>query len=130
LETPDDLRYARTHEWARRDGELVRVGVTDYAQEQLGDIVFLELPEAGQAVTAGEPFGVVESVKAVDDLHAPVAGEVAEVNGEVLDQPEIVNEDPYGRGWVVAIRPSDAAELNTLMDGAAYRKHCEEEGAR
>jgi glycine cleavage system H protein len=130
LETPSDLRYARTHEWARRDGDVVRVGVTDYAQEQLGDIVFLELPEAGQAVTAGEAFGVVESVKAVDDLHAPVSGEIAEVNGEVLDQPEVVNEDPYGQGWMVAIRPSGAAELEALMDAAAYRKHCEEEGAR
>jgi len=128
LETPHDLRYAETHEWARQDGDLVRVGVTDFAQEQLGDIVFLDLPEVGRVVTRGEGFGIVESVKAVDDLHAPVGGEIAEVNGDLLDQPEVVNEDPYRRGWMVAIRPSDPEEIEALMDAPAYQKHCEEGG--
>jgi glycine cleavage system H protein len=127
LEIPRDLRYARTHEWAKLEGELVRVGITDFAQGQLGDIVFLELPEIGRTVAQGEGFGVVESVKAVDDLNAPVGGAVAEVNEELGDRPELVNEDPYGKGWMVAIRADDPTEMDALMDGPAYEKQCQEE---
>jgi len=126
VEFPQDLRYASTHEWARLEGELIRVGVSDYAQEQLGDIVFLELPEVGQAVEAGAPFGVIESVKAVDDLCAPVTGEVAEVNAELEDHPELVNEDPYGRGWLIVIRGREPEALEALMDAAAYEAYCAE----
>ncbi len=126
LGTQDDLRYAPTHEWARVEGDIVRVGVTDFAQEQLGDMVFFELPEVGRAVAAGEGFGVIESVKAVDDLCAPVSGEITEVNDDLLDEPEVVNQDPFGNGWIVAIRLSDPTELDALMDAAAYAKHCEE----
>lgn len=127
MEIPRDLRYARTHEWAKRDGDLIRVGITDFAQEQLGDIVFLELPETGGTVAQDEGFGVIESVKAVDDLHAPVGGEIVEVNEELADRPELVNEDPYGQGWMVAIRADDPTEMDSLMDGPAYEKQCEEE---
>lgn len=126
METPQDRRYARTHEWARLEHDLVRMGISDYAQEQLGDIVFLELPEPGRIVQQGEPLGTVESVKAVSDLFAPVSGEVVEVNEELADQPEIVNQDPYGAGWMVAIRPSDPEELASLLDVSAYVQHCEE----
>ena len=127
METPHVLRYARTHEWAKREGDLVRVGISDFAQAQLGDIVFLELPEPGRVVARGDTLGVVESVKAVADLWAPVSGEVVEVNGDLADTPELVNEDPYGKGWMVAIRLSDSDELAALLDAAAYRLHCEED---
>ena len=126
MATPDDARFAATHEWARQEDGLVRVGVTDFAQGELGDMVFFELPEVGREVSQGEGFGVIESVKAVDDLCAPVSGEVVEVNEGLLDEPEIVNAEPYGRGWIAAIRPSDAAEFAGLMDADAYAKHCEE----
>jgi glycine cleavage system H protein len=128
VEIPHVLRYARTHEWVRHEDDLVRVGISDFAQEQLGDIVFLELPEPGRVVARGDTLGVVESVKAVADLWAPVGGEVVEVNADLADTPELVNQDPYGKGWMVAIRPSDADELASLMDAAAYEQHCEEEG--
>lgn len=127
MRIPDDRRYTRTHEWAKREGELVRAGITDFAQEQLGDIVFLELPEVGRTVAQDEGFGVVESVKAVEDLHAPVGGEIVEVNEELDDQPETVNDDPYDRAWMVVIRADDPAGMDALMDAAAYEKHCEEE---
>jgi len=126
VDTPQELRYAATHEWARHEGELVRVGISDYAQDQLGDIVFIELPEVGREVEQGKAFGVVESVKAVDDLCAPVAGEVVEVNEALDDQPELVNEDPYEQGWIAVLRVSTPEELDTLMDAAAYDAHCEE----
>jgi len=105
----------------------VRVGITDFAQDQLGDIVFVELPEVGRTVGQDEGFGVIESVKAVEDLHAPVGGEIVEVNAELDDQPEVVNEDPYDGAWMVVIRAGDPAEMVSLMDASAYGKHCEEE---
>jgi glycine cleavage system H protein len=126
LDTPQDRRYARTHEWAKQETDLVRVGISDYAQEQLGDIVFLELPETGRTVQQGDPLGTVESVKAVSDLLAPVSGEVVQANEELADQPELVNQDPYGEGWMVVIRASSLDELASLMDAAAYGLHCEE----
>lgn len=124
---PKEFRYAKTHEWAKVEGDLARVGITNYAQEHLGDIVFVELPEVGRQVKQGEAFGVVESVKAVSDCYAPVSGEVVEINDTLADKPETLNQDPHGEGWMVVIRMSDPAELNNLMDVAAYEKHCEEE---
>jgi glycine cleavage system H protein len=117
---PPDLKYTRDHEWARKEGARVRVGVTAFAQEQLGDVVFVELPKVGAKVTQKQSFGVVESVKAVSDLFAPLSGAVAEVNGELPNAPETVNQDPYGRGWMIVINPANAAEWDQLLDAAAY----------
>jgi glycine cleavage system H protein len=123
---PNDLRYTRDDEWCRSEGERVVIGVTDYAQQQLGDIVFVELPAVGRTIEKGEPFGVIESVKAVSDLYAPVSGEVVEVNPALADHPEHVNEDCYGDGWMIAVAPSDAKEIEALLGAEAYRKHVEE----
>ncbi len=120
---PTDLRYTREHEWARREGDRVRVGITAYAQEQLGDVVFVELPKVGARVTAHQTFGVVESVKAVSDLFAPVSGEVVEVNVDLQKSPELVNQDPYGRGWMLLIRPSDPGEWEGLLTAGQYEEH-------
>jgi glycine cleavage system H protein len=117
---PDDVRYTSEHEWARAEGEVVRVGITFYAQDALGDVVYVELPEVGTQITQDAPFGEIQSPKAVSDLYAPVTGEIVERNEEALATPELVNEDPYGEGWLVVIRPSDAGELARLMDAAAY----------
>jgi glycine cleavage system H protein len=122
-EIPESLRYTKDDEWAREEGARIVVGVSDYAQQQLGDVVFVELPEVGRGVEAGEPFGVIESVKAVADLFAPVSGEIVEVNDALKDAPETVNEDCYGEGWLVAIEPSDPGELQRLLSAAAYRQH-------
>jgi len=119
---PDDLRYTKDHEWIRRDGERGVVGITHHAQAQLGDVVFVELPEVGRAVKAGETFGTVESVKAVSELFSPVTGEVVEVNQALSGTPETVNGDPYGSGWMIAVRLANAGELDALMDAGAYRK--------
>jgi glycine cleavage system H protein len=126
LTIPEDRKYTTTHEWAAAEGEVARVGITDYAQEQLGDIVFLELPAPGTAVTRGEACGVIESVKAVEDLRAPLTGEIVQANDELSDRPETINQDPYGQGWIVTIRPSDPQELAELLDAPAYAKLCEE----
>ena len=120
---PEHLRYSEEDEWARLEGNRVTMGITDYAQQQLGDIVYVELPELGRVLDAGEPFGVIESVKAVSDLYAPVAGEVVEVNEVLAEQPEAVNEDCYGDGWMIAIQVDDASALASLLDAAAYLKH-------
>jgi glycine cleavage system H protein len=119
---PADLRYTREHEWAKQEGERVRVGITHFAQEQLGDVVFVELPKAGARVRAHQTFGVVESVKAVSDLFAPVSGEVAEVNAELAQKPETVNQDPYGRGWMLAVTPADPKEWDQLLTAAQYEQ--------
>src|SRR5438067_12598972 len=111
---PGDLKYTREHEWARQEGGRVRVGITAYAQEQLGDVVFVELPKVGAKVTARQSFGVVESVKAVSDLFAPVTGEVAEVNGDLPKTPEAVNQDPYGKGWMILVKAAKPEEWNEL----------------
>jgi glycine cleavage system H protein len=119
---PPDLRYTRDHEWARQEDQRVRVGITAYAQEQLGDVVFVELPKVGARVTQKQSFGVVESVKAVSDLFAPISGEVVEVNGELPNAPETVNQDPYGRGWMIVIAPAKPGEWNDLLTGAQYEE--------
>jgi glycine cleavage system H protein len=125
---PPDLKYTRDHEWAKKEGPRIRVGITAYAQEQLGDVVFVELPKVGAKVAQRQSFGVVESVKAVSDLFAPVSGEVAEVNGELPKAPETVNADPYGRGWMIAVTPSAPGEWDTLLDAAGYEAFLAEGG--
>lgn len=122
-EVPKDLRYTREDEWVRIEGERVVVGVTDYAQQQLGDVVFVELPAASGSVERGEPFGVIESVKAVADLFGPISGRVAEVNALLADHPELVNADCYGDGWMLVLEPDDPSELEQLLDAAAYQQH-------
>lgn len=117
---PADLKYTREHEWARQDGDLVRVGVTAYAVEQLGDVTLVDLPPVGSEVQAQERFGDIESVKTVSELFAPISGEIVEINGELESSPELVNEGPYDQGWMVAIKPSDPAEIDRLMDAGAY----------
>lgn len=119
---PSDVRYTSEHEWARLEGGNVRVGITDYAQDALGDVVYVELPDVGARVTQDAPFGEIQSPKAVSDLFAPVTGEVIERNDEVISAPELANEDPYGEGWLVLIRPDDPAELDELMDATAYEE--------
>jgi len=119
---PKDLKYTREHEWAKQEGDRVRVGITAYSQEQLGDVVFVELPKVGARVTATKNFGVVESVKAVSDLFAPISGEVAEVNGELGQKPEIVNQDPYGKGWMLVVKPSSKGEWDQLLTAQQYEE--------
>ncbi len=114
------LKYTKEHEWIRVDGDIATVGISDYAQEQLGDVVYVELPEPGKAVTRGSEAAVIESVKAASDIYAPVSGEVTEVNGKLEDEPETVNGSPTGEGWFMKIRLSDPGELDGLMDEAAY----------
>lgn len=126
MEIPKELRYSREHEWVAIDDNIATVGITDYAQEQLGDIVYVELPEVGTAVTKDDKFGVVESVKAVSDVYAPVTGTVVTVNTGLPNSPETVNEEPYGDGWMIRVEMSDAEELNDLMTAAAYEKFIEE----
>jgi glycine cleavage system H protein len=125
-EIPDELYYTTEDEWVRREGSRVTVGITDYAQQQLGDIVFVELPRVGTSVNKGDSCGVIESVKAVSDLYAPISGEVVEVNEELADSPEILNEDCYGEGWMLVLEPSDPEELSELLRAEAYLKHVEE----
>jgi len=120
---PADCHYTESDEWLRVDGAMVRIGITDYAQSELNDIVFVELPERGTQLEAGRTFGVVESVKAVSDLIAPIAGEVAEIHSKLSEHPEWLNEDPYGRGWIIAITPEDMDELDGLLSAAEYRAH-------
>ena len=122
---PLDCHYTESDEWLRVDGAMVRIGITDYAQSELNDIVFVELPERGSQLEAGQAFGVVESVKAVSDLIAPIAGDVIEVHTSLADHPEWLNEDPYGRGWIIAITPEDVDALGGLMSAAEYRAHVE-----
>ena len=127
MEVPKELRYSREHEWVAVEDGIATIGITDYAQEQLGDVVYVELPEVGTQTTKDEPFGVVESVKAVSDIYAPVSGTVTEMNGPLADSPETVNEDPYGDAWLIRVEMSDPDELEDLMTAAQYRKFVEEE---
>ncbi len=122
MDVPEDLRYSTDHEWARLEDGKVRVGITDYAQDALGDIVFVQLPDVGSGVQSGESFSEVESTKSVSDIYAPVAGTVLEINAELADAPERINEDPYGDGWICVIEPADPSELDRLLDAAGYRK--------
>ncbi|GAB3691705.1 glycine cleavage system protein GcvH [Salinarchaeum chitinilyticum] len=125
FDTPDDRRYLDSHEWALETDGVVRIGISDFAQDELGDVVFVEFPDVGDSIAAGEAFGVVESIKAVSDLYAPVSGEVVEVNDELLDRPELVNDDPYDEGWMLAVEPDDESELEALLDAEAYREQVE-----
>jgi glycine cleavage system H protein len=126
MNTPKDLKYASSHEWARFEEGLVTVGISDYAQDQLGDVVFIELPEEGRKVKAGEAVAVIESVKTASDIYAPVSGEIVEVNSELADAPETVNESPYDRGWMFKLRPDDVSALDSLLDAEAYERTLEE----
>ena len=119
---PDDLRYTQEHEWAKVDGDVVRVGITHFAQDQLGDVVYVDLPAPGATVEQGQPFGEVESTKSVSDLYAPISGTIADRNETLEERPELVNQDPYGEGWMVTIRPDTAPDLDGLMDVQAYRE--------
>lgn len=121
----EDLRYADSHEWVKLDGEIATIGITDYAQHALGNIVYVDMPEVGDEVTAGEEFGAVESVKAASDLISPISGEVVEINEELEDSPELVNEDAFAN-WIMKVKVSDPAEIEALLDAAAYAKICEE----
>ena len=126
MNVPEDLRYTADHEWARLEGNRVRVGITDYAQDALGDVVYVQLPEPGASITGGDSFSEVESTKSVSDIYAPVAGVVVEVNGELSDAPQRVNEDPYGEGWIAVIEIREPSDYEGLLDAAAYRKLIEE----
>lgn len=122
MNVPDGLRYTSDHEWARLEDGRVRIGITDYAQDALGDIVFVQVPTVGAEVEAGGSFAEVESTKSVSDIYAPVSGSVVEVNSDLADAPQRVNEDPYGDGWICVIEPSDPAQLDALLDAEAYRQ--------
>jgi glycine cleavage system H protein len=122
LEFRDDVKYTKEHEWVKLEGDIATVGITDYAQRQLGDVVFIELPEAGTQVEQMKPFGVIEAVKAVSDIFSPITGEVTEVNSELQTQSNLINSDPYGQGWIIKIKIKDPKELDTLMPLADYRK--------
>ena len=127
MEFPEELKYTEQHEWARVEGKLVRVGITDFAQDALGDVVYVDVPEVGTEVLAGEAFGEVESTKSVSDVYAPVTGRVIERNGELADSPQLVNDSPYGDGWMIAIEPADLSELDALLDARAYREFTDRE---
>ena len=117
---PGDLKYTEEHEWVRSEGDVVVVGITDHAQSALGDVVFLELPEVGRKLSRGKAFGVVESVKAVSDLYAPLDGEVTEINKAIIDAPESINKDPYGVSWMLKVRPANPKDVDGLLDAAGY----------
>ncbi|HEX5381179.1 glycine cleavage system protein GcvH [Acinetobacter tibetensis] len=117
---PSDLKYASTHEWVKIEGDLVVTGISDHAQDALGDLVYVEMPEVGQQVTAGEQAGVVESVKTASDIHAPISGVVVEVNTALEDDPDFVNDAPYGKGWIYKIKPNNIDDVNTLLSSADY----------
>ncbi len=127
MDFPDDLKYTKEHEWCRIQGQRAVIGITDHAQDQLGDIVYVELPDVGDPVKKGEAFGVVESTKAVSELFSPVTGKVVEVNDPLSDAPETINEDPYEEGWMIQVEVSDPGELASLLDAAGYKKFLQEE---
>ena len=126
---PDDLKYTKEHEWARLEGNVVRVGITHYAQDALGDIVYIDLPGPGTQVAAGQAMGEVESTKSVSDIYSPVTGSISERNAELEDAPELVNQEPYGTGWMVLIEPSNPSELDGLLSAADYQAFIEAEAA-
>ncbi|HEX4819191.1 MAG TPA: glycine cleavage system protein GcvH [Acidimicrobiales bacterium] len=121
MNVPDDLRYSKDHEWARLENGKVRIGITDYAQDALGDVVYVQVPDVGARVSTGESFSEVESTKSVSDIYAPISGTIVEVNQELADAPQRVNEDPYGEGWLVVIEAEDTSQYDQLLDAAAYR---------
>ncbi|NDV82072.1 glycine cleavage system protein GcvH [Bacteroides sp. 51] len=122
MNIPQELKYTSEHEWVRLEGDIAYVGITDYAQEQLGDIVFVDIPSVGETLDANEVFGTIEVVKTVSDLFLPVAGEVLEQNEALEENPELVNKDPYGKGWLIKIKPANVEDLNDLLDAAGYKE--------
>lgn len=128
MNLPKELKYSSDHEWVRVEGDVAYIGVTDFAQAQLGDIVFVELPEEGRVIKVNEGFSVIESVKAVSDIYSPVSGKIVKVNEALADAPETINQDAYGEGWIVAVELSDKSDLDALMDDAAYAKVAAEGG--
>ncbi len=127
MDFPEELKYTEEHEWVLVEGEIAAIGITEFAQDQLGDVVFVELPEVGDKLVAGKTFGVVESVKAVSDIYSPVNGEVIEINDELPDEPEVLNTSPYEDGWMLKLRLSNPDELDALMDAAAYQEFIEQD---
>ncbi len=127
MDFPDELKYTEEHEWVLIENDVVTVGITDFAQDQLGDVVFVELPETGDQLETGKPLGVVESVKAVSDVYAPLSGEVVEVNNDLPDEPEMLNTSPYEDGWMVKIKLADVGELEGLMDASGYQEFIEQD---
>ena len=127
MEFPQDLKYSKEHEWIKVEGNTVTIGITDYAQDSLGDVVYVELPNEGAAMVQGETFGVIESVKAVSDLYSPVSGNIIEVNDSIIDNPDVVNEEPYGDAWMLKVELTSADELNELLSSDDYQQHVEEE---
>ena len=130
MKFPKNLRYTREHEWVLIEGNQATVGITDYAQHELGEVVFVELPKVGDSVTKDEPFGVVESVKAASDVYAPLSGEVSETNDDLVSSPELINDDPYGDAWLIRFEMSDPSEVEQLMSAADYKDYIEEEGEK
>ncbi|MBX3066489.1 MAG: glycine cleavage system protein GcvH [Anaerolineae bacterium] len=128
MKFPADLKYTKTDEWIKVEGSEATIGITDYAQNALSDLVFVELPEVGDSLQRDASFGTVESVKAASDLHTPIAGSVSAVNKDLLDTPEKINSDPYGAAWLIKIKPDDLSQLNDLMDVSAYKAYCDERG--
>lgn len=127
MNIPDDRKYSPSHEWSKLEADVITVGISDYAQDQLGDVVFVELPEAGSSIGRGEQVAVVESVKTASDIYAPAQGEIVEVNDALSNRPELLNEDPYGDGWLFRIRVSDTGSISELLDASAYQKVIEED---
>ncbi|MEK5441319.1 glycine cleavage system protein GcvH [Fredinandcohnia sp. FSL W7-1320] len=127
MSTPKELRYSEEHEWVKVEGEKVRIGITDFAQSELGDIVFVELPEIGDEIQADEPFGSVESVKTVSELYAPISGKVVEINEDLDDSPEFVNESPYEKAWMIVIEPANAGDIENLMTAEQYEEMIKED---
>lgn len=125
MSSADDLRFTKTHEWVRMDGDIATVGLTDHAQQELGDITYLELPEVGTEISQSTPFGVIESVKAASDIYAPVDGEVVERNDDVVDSPETVNTSPYDQAWLIKVRLKDSSQIDSLMDSGDYERFAE-----
>lgn len=119
---PEELKYTKEHEWVRIEGDVAYIGITDYAQKQLGDIVFVDIPTVGETLEADEVFGTIEVVKTVSDLFLPVAGEILEQNAELENNPELVNDDPYGKGWIIKLKPADTGDVNNLLDAGAYKE--------
>lgn len=130
VEILEELKYTKEHEWAKLEDDWVVIGITDYAQDALGEIVYIELPSEGDEITKGNPFGAVESTKSVSDLYAPVSGEVMEVNEALLDSPEAINEDPYGDGWMIKVKPYDIGEIQDLMDSDEYTEFIDKESEK
>jgi glycine cleavage system H protein len=127
MKFPKKLRYTREHEWVLVEGNQATIGITDFAQHELGEVVYVELPKVGDSVTQGEPFGAVESVKAASDIYAPVTGEVAEINDDLTESPELINDDPYGDAWLIRVEMSDLTEIEQLMTADDYKQYVEEE---